>query len=523
MNLPFASGGPLGSPMMGVGANGLIRVLLIDDDKDEASLTRSLLARVEDIRYELDWVPTFLEGLASIARGEHDAYLIDHQLGGRTGIDLVREARKAGSLAALIMLTGFRDRATDLEAMDAGATDFLLKGKTDAALLDRTLRYAISHVALVSTLERSRNQMAGLEEIGRILVDDGPTPATVERVVELIVDRFGLPQIAIYLVDGDKLYPAGQRGYRRPLPSLSRVDAGVERVARARQPVFVPSFSSDTAGGNDPGATGTELSVPLMVAGELMGLLNVASSVADPIGEQDFAAIRVVADRLTVALAVTRERRLMEERVRRARHEASDGEKSTGQPALIDGETPVYCRAMLEPLLEVAIASAGPEPRAPPADLRSGRPRLDDASGRSGEDHPGRAAARAILQVGTRRVGPGDRRRVCPVPGGRSRHKRPRCRIGRALRLRGPGGRLERRRADHRRPGGAGVRPAPRARIGGRLACAPKALMTPTDRPVELRRGIGNELEGHSLAGCLQSKRARGCSSSKATRETPGC
>ena len=362
MNLPFASGGPLGSPMMGVGANGLIRVLLIDDDKDEASLTRSLLARVEDIRYELDWVPTFLEGLASIARGEHDAYLIDHQLGGRTGIDLVREARKAGSLAALIMLTGFRDRATDLEAMDAGATDFLLKGKTDAALLDRTLRYAISHVALVSTLERSRNQMAGLEEIGRILVDDGPTPATVERVVELIVDRFGLPQIAIYLVDGDKLYPAGQRGYRRPLPSLSRVDAGVERVARARQPVFVPSFSSDTAGGNDPGATGTELSVPLMVAGELMGLLNVASSVADPIGEQDFAAIRVVADRLTVALAVTRERRLMEERVRRARHEASDGEKSTGQPALIDGETPVYCRAMLEPLLEVAIASAGTGP-----------------------------------------------------------------------------------------------------------------------------------------------------------------
>jgi FixJ family two-component response regulator/putative methionine-R-sulfoxide reductase with GAF domain len=362
VNIPFISARPLASLIPVVGATDVIRVMLIDDDKDEESLTRSLLARVEDIRYELDWVPTFLEGLASIARGEHAAYLIDHQLGGRTGIDLVREARQAGSLAALIMLTGIRDRATDLAAMEAGATDFLTKGKTDAALLDRTLRYSISNAALVSTIERSRSQMAGLEEIGRILVDDGPTPATVERVVELIVDRFGLPQIAIYLVDGDKLYPAGQRGYRRQLPNLSRADAGVDRVFRARQPVFVPSFSPNTGEGNDLGATSNELSVPLMVAGELMGLLNVASSVADPIGEQDFAAIRVVADRLTAALAVTRERRVMEERVWRARQQLSDGEQSAEQRALIDGETSAYSRAMLVPLLEVAIASAGTEP-----------------------------------------------------------------------------------------------------------------------------------------------------------------
>jgi DNA-binding response OmpR family regulator len=140
----------------------LVRVLLIDDDADEAILTRSLLVSVENLRYELDWVPTFEEGLASIARNDHDAFLIDHELGGRTGVELVTEARRAGSLAALIMLTGRRDRATDLAAMDAGATDFLLKGRTDAALLDRTLRYAISQAAMVAALEQSRDLMAGL-------------------------------------------------------------------------------------------------------------------------------------------------------------------------------------------------------------------------------------------------------------------------------------------------------------------------------------------------------------------------
>lgn len=362
MKMPFAKSSSIGSPIPVVGAGDAIRVMLIDDDEDEASLTRSLLARVVDIRYELDWVPTFLEGLEAIARAERDAYLIDYQLGGRTGIELVREARQAGSLAALIMLTVLRDRATDLEAMEAGATDFLLKGQTDAALLDRTLRYSIAHVAMMSTLDRSRSQMAGLEEIGRILVEDGPTPATVGRVVDLIVERFALPQIAIYLADGDTLYPAGQRGYRRPLPSVTRGDAIVDRVAHARKPLFVPSFSPDSGGSNEGGAIATELCVPLVVAGELMGLLNVASSVAGPIGEQDYAAIRVVADRLTAALAVTRERRIMDERVWKARQQLSEGEHSAGRRALIDDETSTYCRAMLEPLLEVAIASAGPEP-----------------------------------------------------------------------------------------------------------------------------------------------------------------
>ena len=352
MKLPFRA--PGGSVGLSIGAHGTdpVRVMLIDDDDDEASLTRTLLGRVSDTRYELEWVPTFSEGLASIGRDEHDAYLIDHELGGRTGIELVREAREAGSLAALIMLTGQRDRTTDLAAMNAGATDFLLKGRTDAALLDRSLRYSIFQAAAVSALERSRNQMAGLEELGQLLADNGPTPAAVGRIVDLIVDRFSLPRVAIYLADGEVLRLAGQRGYEHPLASVNRADSSVERVARARKPIFVPSLSPELAAG---GEVATELSVPLLVGGEMVGLLNVASSVAAPIGEEDFSAIRLVADRLTAALEVVRERTATVERLRDARQQPSRPE------GLVDPETSGYRRTLLEPLLDVAIATAGPD------------------------------------------------------------------------------------------------------------------------------------------------------------------
>jgi putative methionine-R-sulfoxide reductase with GAF domain len=248
------------------------------------------------------------------------------------------------------MLTGQRDRTTDLAAMNAGATDFLLKGRTDAALLDRSLRYSIFQAAAVSALDRSRNQLAGLEELGQLLADNGPTPAAVERIVDLIVDRFSLPRVAIYLADGEFLRLAGQRGYDQPLMSISRGDSSVERVARARKPIFVPSLSPELAAG---GEVATELSVPLLVGGEMAGLLNVASSVADPIGEEDFSAIRLVADRLTAALEVVRERSAAVDRLRDARQQPA------GIGGLLDTETSAYRRTLLEPLLDVAISTAG--------------------------------------------------------------------------------------------------------------------------------------------------------------------
>jgi PleD family two-component response regulator len=172
----------------------------------------------------MDWVPTFSEGLASIARNEHDAFLIDHHLGGQTGVDLVREARGAGSLAALIMLTGQRDRTTDMAAMNAGATDFLMKSRTDAALLDRTLRYSISQAAMMSALERSRNQIAALEI------------ARERRVAEEQLSKARPVDLLGHVSSRDALIDRETAAYRRallePLIDVAMVSTGAHAVGK---------------------------------------------------------------------------------------------------------------------------------------------------------------------------------------------------------------------------------------------------------------------------------------------------
>lgn len=122
-----------------------LRVLLVDDDRDDYLLTRELFADMKDRRYTLDWETDADAGLAAICRAEHDVYLLDYQLGRRNGLDVLRDALAKQCTGPVIILTGQGERDIDLAAMQAGAADFLEKGRLDAAMLERSIRYALAH------------------------------------------------------------------------------------------------------------------------------------------------------------------------------------------------------------------------------------------------------------------------------------------------------------------------------------------------------------------------------------------
>lgn len=119
-----------------------LNVLLIEDDEDDVFITRSLLAEAQVITCDVDWMPTYEEGLAAVLTGAYDVCLVDYRLGGRSGLALLREAKARGCRTPIILLTGQGDLEVDLEAMEAGAADYLNKSEIDAPLLERTLRYA---------------------------------------------------------------------------------------------------------------------------------------------------------------------------------------------------------------------------------------------------------------------------------------------------------------------------------------------------------------------------------------------
>jgi len=135
-----------------------IRVLLIEDDEDDYILARDLLAEIPHVKYDVHWASNYDQGLKAIEMPAHDVCLLDYRLGERNGIDLLYEAIGRSYPAPIIFLTGQANYEVDMEAMKAGAADFLAKGEISASLLDRSIRYAIEQRKILENLRESESR-----------------------------------------------------------------------------------------------------------------------------------------------------------------------------------------------------------------------------------------------------------------------------------------------------------------------------------------------------------------------------
>jgi signal transduction histidine kinase len=150
---------PLSTSPADPAASTPLRVLVADDDEDDYFLTRDLLLQSRRQKVHLDWAATYREALQAIERNEHDVYLFDYRLGEGDGLELLRQALARGCKAPIILLTGDDNWETDVQAMKAGAADYLVKGRFDAQLLERSIRYAIERKRAKEEVVEYANEM----------------------------------------------------------------------------------------------------------------------------------------------------------------------------------------------------------------------------------------------------------------------------------------------------------------------------------------------------------------------------
>jgi two-component system, cell cycle response regulator len=206
------------------------RILLIDDDRLQFRLTQQLFKAFVAHDYELEWQSTYEEGLRALLEGDYTACLLDYRLGQRDGLELIREATLQGCRVPIIFLTAETGPAVDIQAMNAGALDYLVKGEINAAVLERSIRYALK---LGETLEALR-QLATRDELTGLLnrrVFDQTFDDELERA-----NRFGR-SFAMIMLDIDHFkqvndthgHPTGDAVLREV---ARRLQAKVRRVDR---------------------------------------------------------------------------------------------------------------------------------------------------------------------------------------------------------------------------------------------------------------------------------------------------
>ncbi|MBC1213109.1 response regulator [Trichormus variabilis ARAD] len=148
----------------------LVRVLLVDDGESDYILTCNWFSEFRVANCELEWVDNYEAAKVAIANNQHDIYLVDYRLGSRSGLELLREAIADGCTSPIILLTGQGDAEIDIEAMKAGAVDYLEKNQLNAPLLERSILYAIER----KQIEKKIREQAALLDIANdaIFVQD---------------------------------------------------------------------------------------------------------------------------------------------------------------------------------------------------------------------------------------------------------------------------------------------------------------------------------------------------------------
>jgi len=138
-----------------------VHALLIDDDQGDYEFTRALMSQIEQYDITLDWVATYEEGVDSLSDHDYDVFFVDYFLEDRSGLDLLREARRRGVKTPMIMLTGRGSHDVDVEAMHSGASDYLVKGEIEPDNVERCIRYALDRAeqqaALLESEEKHRS------------------------------------------------------------------------------------------------------------------------------------------------------------------------------------------------------------------------------------------------------------------------------------------------------------------------------------------------------------------------------
>jgi two-component system, NtrC family, response regulator HydG len=166
-----AAGGPPGQ-------SGPMRILVVDD---EEVVRDSLRSWFEMEGYYVGVAPGGKEALAFLAEGHWDLFILDVKMPGMDGLELQRRIREAFPSAVIIIMTAYASVDSAVQAMKAGAHDYISK-PFDPDDLERVVHNALVRRDLE---EENRRLKVNIEQMWRFDEIVGRS-APIQEVLDLV-------------------------------------------------------------------------------------------------------------------------------------------------------------------------------------------------------------------------------------------------------------------------------------------------------------------------------------------------
>ncbi|NEO35250.1 MAG: response regulator [Moorea sp. SIOASIH] len=160
-----------------------MRILLVEDDEGIAKVVTAALASQH---YQVDLATDGDEGIALAEIFKYDLILLDWMLPRLTGIDLCKQLRNARDRTPIILLTAQDTSTNKVEALDAGADDYLVKPLDIPELLAR----------IRAVLRRSSTPLLPVLEWGLLHLDPSNCQVSYDQeLLHLTPKEYGLVEL----------------------------------------------------------------------------------------------------------------------------------------------------------------------------------------------------------------------------------------------------------------------------------------------------------------------------------------
>jgi len=162
-------------------------ILLVEDNPGDALLLKEALRDFNHTPpFELIHVDRLALGIERVKQERFAALLLDLSLPDAKGVETVVRMQQNAATLPIVVLTGLDDDSVAVEAVRAGAQDYLVKGQIDGRLLVRALSYAIERQRLQEARRLDLERIAALKDVNIALTASLNLSSVLQVLVESV-------------------------------------------------------------------------------------------------------------------------------------------------------------------------------------------------------------------------------------------------------------------------------------------------------------------------------------------------
>ncbi len=290
------------------------KILILDDDPSMCNMLTMALSPLYEIVVAYD-------GFQALDRlGEHrfSVAILDVSVPGLNGFEILEHIRDEQLDTEVVMLTANASLDSTIEALRLGACDYILK-PSPMGIIHSTVAKAVEKYHL-------KTRLAAVHELSREIALSMDVGQVAQLILGVAKRELNFETCSLSLVDeerdelrqlttppsGEQISTSGrvqdqklEQGHPSPSDGALSLDGEhrvVTAVACRGESIYVPDIRQDARFMSVRATTRSELAVPLLVKGRVVGVLSVESAEPDAFSPDDARLLSTLASQASVAV-----------------------------------------------------------------------------------------------------------------------------------------------------------------------------------------------------------------------------